>query len=380
MGPVVPPARCGPLECKGVAGGELRAHRLALNDRFCGDVFVAGTRGLPKDLDYRSFGGSHATLVHSALHCHAVLDGVGRNAFQQGACRWQALAALDRQDGAEGQRPDAAAGPDRPDHHGSGRRASGKPARTDAAQYAGGARRLIEDDLGAGQEIVCCCRPLRKPGPVTTGRSHGSALRRRLLALRFAGTTWRRRMGKALLPLRLPSPVRIIYGKGGQSGALPTLRTCVGSDPRHYVTHLPGCNSLATSVSTLTTGSHATIFFALSPTGFAAGCAGARLRTSFTGMRTSTEVSARLSTLSSTVRAGSAACGTLASRSPLAVRLTPAAPAGSPSASKRSASVGLEAAAPAPICTAPSTTTAASAPKMAGDFRWDFCDMSVCPS
>ena len=117
--------------------------------------------------------------------------------------------------------------------------------------------------------------------------------------------------------------------KGGQSGALPTLRTCVGISPRHQVTHLPGCSSFATSVSTLTGGSQATMRFDFSAAGFAEGWAGARLRASFcTGMRSSTEVSARLSTFSSTVRVGWA-WGILASRSPLAVRLMPAAPAGS---------------------------------------------------
>src|SRR2546430_2126057 len=59
---------------------------------------------------------------------------------------------------------------------------------------------------------------------------------------------------------------------------------------RSYVTHLPGCSSLATSVSTLTTGSQATaIFFAsLLAGGFTPGRVGCRLRASFaTGMRIS---------------------------------------------------------------------------------------------
>src|SRR5947199_1474203 len=85
------------------------------------------------------------------------------------------------------------------------------------------------------------------------------------------------------------------------------------------VTQRPGCSSFATSVSTLTVGSQATAILRSA----LAGLVGAgTLRASFAmGTRTSTEVSARLSTRSWIVRVGVAAAGILTSRSPLALRL-----------------------------------------------------------
>src|SRR5262245_41271958 len=140
-------------------------------------------------------------------------------------------------------------------------------------------------------------------GPGSRGACHRAA--RRADPLAWPGRQRDAGWAKALMPPGPPFLVRITYEKGGQSAALPTLRAFVGISARHHVTHLPGCRSFATSVSTLTTGSQATvIFFALSLAGFTPGAlvgAGGRLRASFcAGIRTSTGVSPRLSTFRST--------------------------------------------------------------------------------
>jgi len=64
-----------------------------------------------------------------------------------------------------------------------------------------------------------------------------------------------------------------------------------------YVTQRPGSSRLAISVNTLTTGSHATVIFRSpgfrSPDRFTSGAEGALRASRATGMRTTTEVSAR---------------------------------------------------------------------------------------
>src|SRR3954449_216632 len=133
------------------------------------------------------------------------------------------------------------------------------------------------------------------------------------------------------------------------------------------VTQRPGCSCFATSVSTLTTGSHATVR--------ATGClltaaAGAVLRASLrvcaTGTRTRTEVSERPSTTTEIVCVFDDTVDTSA-RSALACRLTVACSAGTEACWPRRSL-------PEASCAAPKLSETASAPKIPEN-TWDM----ACP-
>src|SRR6478752_711402 len=92
-----------------------------------------------------------------------------------------------------------------------------------------------------------------------------------------------------------------------------------------YVTQRPGSSRLAISVNTLTTGSHATVIFRSpgfrSPDRVTTGTEGALRASRATGMRTTTEVSARPYNRTETVRVCTAPSGRRAARSALVARL-----------------------------------------------------------
>ena len=176
------------------------------------------------------------------------------------------------------------------------------------------------------------------------------------------------------------SPPPLLSGslrdEGRQSGALPTLRTFVGRFPRHQVTHFPGCSSFATSVSTLTTGSQATILFAAFGRRFRSRLGGLLIARFLLGGNADQDRG--VGEALDLHHDGAGGTGR-ARHDGLAVALGGAVDFGRPARFRQR----LEPAGqtfvrswPAANCTAPSAVVTASAPKMA----LKICDMCVRPS
>ena len=159
--------------------------------------------------------------------------------------------------------------------------------------------------------------------------------------------------------------IRIVVSAGEQKAAVRANG--------FQVTQRPGSSSLATSVNTLTTGSHATF---RSP-----GLANKVSRAAWaTGTRTSTDVSERPSSRSEIVCVRAADAGTPAARSALAARLMPA-PADYQGNLQNGDCETRPRSRPEANCTAPNVSETADAPRIPLNRAWlETCDMLRPPS
>jgi len=139
-----------------------------------------------------------------------------------------------------------------------------------------------------------------------------------------------------------------------------------------YVTQRPGSSRLAISVNTLTTGSHATVIFRSpgfrSPDRVTSGAEGALRASRATGMRTTTEVSARPYNRTETARVCTPPSDRRPARAALAARLITASDVA------EEPGIGPERSRPAANWTAPPTPHV-SETAIAAKIPLDSCDM-----